>query len=62
MRFKIDRASLKVGIRCAVFAMFYFVFDGNFPSTSPPPPPPYILRGDLGLIFGEPYTWRHFFS
>ena len=61
MRFKIDLTSLIVGSKCAVFAMFYFVFEGNFPSTSPPPPP-YILRGDLGLIFGEAYTWRRLFS
>ena len=35
MRFKIDRASLKVGSKFKVFALFYFVFEGNFPSTSP---------------------------
>ena len=41
MRFKIDWASLIVGSKFTVFALFYFVFEGNFPSTS-----------SLGLIFG----------
>ena len=36
--------SLIVGSKFTVFALFYFVFDGNFPSTSPP--------GGGGLIFG----------
>ena len=36
MRFKIDWASLIVGSKFTVFALFYFVFEGNFPSTSPP--------------------------
>ena len=36
LRFKIDRASLIVGSKFTVFALFYFVFEGNFPSTSPP--------------------------
>ena len=40
--FKIDWASLIVGSKLTVFALFYFVFEGIFPSTSP--------RG--GLIFG----------
>ena len=70
MRFKIDRASLKVGSKFKVFALFYFVFEGNFPSTSPRGA--YIWRGDLtegflryrfgGLIFGGAYTWRGLFS
>ena len=34
MRFKIDWASLVVGSKFTVFALFYFVFEGNFPSTS----------------------------
>ena len=59
MRFKIDRANLIVGSKFKVFALFYFVLKGNFPSTSPGA---YIWRGDLtegflgywfgGLIFG----------
>ena len=42
-RLKIDWASLIVGSKFTVFALFYLVFEGNFPSTSPP-------RG--GGIFG----------
>ena len=30
LRFKIDWASLTVGRKFAVFALFYFVFEGNF--------------------------------
>ena len=33
--FKIDWASLIVGSKFNVFALFYFLFAGNFPSTSP---------------------------
>ena len=70
MRFKIDFASLIVGGKFTIFALFYFVFEGNFPSTSPRGA--YICRGDLtegflhyrsrGLIFGGAYTWRGLFS
>ena len=66
MRFKIDWASLIVGSKFTVFALFYFVFEGNFPSTTPGA---YIWRGDLtegfsryrfgGLIFGGAY-FRNF--
>ena len=35
LRFKIDWASVIVGSKLNVFALFYFVFEGNFPSTSP---------------------------
>ena len=45
LRFKIDWASLIVGRKFTVFALFYFVFEGNFPSTSPRGA--YIWRGDL---------------
>ena len=45
MRLKIDWASLIVGSKFAVFALFSFVFEGNFPSTSPRGA--YIRRGDL---------------
>ena len=67
MRFKIDWASLIVGSKFTVFALFYFVFEGNFPSTSPRGA--CIWRGDLsegflpyqfgGLIFGGAY-FRNF--
>ena len=35
LRFKVDWASLIVRSKFTVFALFYFVFEGNFPSTSP---------------------------
>ena len=64
-RFKIAFASLIVGSKFTVFALFYFVFEGNFPSTSFRGA--YIWRGDLaegflryrfgGLIFGAAYFW-----
>ena len=70
LRFKINWASLIVGSKFTVFALFYFVFEGNFPSTSPRGA--CIWRGDLtegflhywfgGLIFGGAYTWRSLFS
>ena len=41
LHFKIDWASVIVGSKFTVFALFYFVFEGNFPSTS-----------SRGLIFG----------
>ena len=70
LRLQIDRASLIVGSKFTVFAFFYLVFAGNFPSTSPRGV--YIWRGDLtegflryrfgGLIFGGANTWRGLFS
>ena len=71
MRFEIDWASLIVGSKFAVFALFYFVFEGNFPSTSPRGA--HIWRGNLtegflcygfgglfleGLIHGGAYFWN----
>ena len=65
LRFKISWASLVVGSKFTVFALFYFVFEGNFPSTSP--------RGGLHLkgrlnggfvalpVWG-PYIWRGLLS
>ena len=35
MRFKMDWASLIVGSKFTVFALFYFAFEGHFLSTSP---------------------------
>ena len=35
LRFKIDWAIRIVGSKFTVFALFYFVFEGIFPSTSP---------------------------
>ena len=43
MHFKIDWASLIVGSKFTVIALFYFVFEENFPSTRGA----YIWRGDL---------------
>ena len=65
MRFKIDWAGLMVGGKFTVFALFYFVFEGNFPSTSPRGA--YIWRGRLnGGFFALPdwwaYIWRGLFS
>ena len=42
MRFKIDWASLIVGGKFTVFALFYFVFEGNFQVQAPG-----------GIIFGR---------
>ena len=44
--FKINWASLIVGSKFTIFALVYFdfVFEGNFPSTSPRGA--YIWRGD----------------
>ena len=67
MHFKIDRASLIVEGEFTVFALSYFVFEGNFLSTIPGGA--YIWRGDLtecflhywfgGLIHGGAY-FRNF--
>ena len=65
MRFKIDRASVIVESKFTVFALYYFVNEGNFPGTSP--------RGGLylegrfnGGFFALPvwgaYIWRGLFS
>ena len=70
LRFKIDWASLIVGSKFTVFALFYFVFEGIFQVQAPEGA--YILRGDLaegflryeiwGLIFEGAYTRRGYFS
>ena len=36
MRLKIDWASLIVGRKFSVYALFYFVFEGNLPISTPP--------------------------
>ena len=65
LRFKIDWASLIVGSKYTVFTLFYFVFEGNFPSKSP--------RGGLylegrfyGGFFALPvwgaYIWRGLYT
>ena len=35
LRFEIDWASLTLGSKFTVFALFYFLVEGNFASTSP---------------------------
>ena len=67
MCFKIDWASLIVGRKFTVFALFYFVFEGKFQVQAPRGA--YIQRGDLAeaflcydfgvLIFGGAY-FRNF--
>ena len=73
LRCKIDWASLIVRSKCTIFALFYCVFEGNFPSKS--------LQGTYfegrfkggffafvcvcvwgGGIFREAPTWRGLFS
>ena len=64
LRFKNDWASLIVGSKFTVFALFYFVFEGNFQVQAPWGA--YIWRGNLTegflhyefgrLIFGKAYT------
>ena len=66
LRLKIDWASPIVGSKFTVFALFYFVCEGNFPSSLRGT---YIWRGDLtegfllyrfgGLIIGGAY-FRNF--
>ena len=68
MRSQIDWASLTVGSKFTVFVLFYFVFEGNFPSTSYKPPGGLYLEGRFnggflhhqfgGLIFGGAYFWN----
>ena len=70
LRFKIDWASLIVGSKFTVFALFYFYLRAI--SKYKPPRGAYIWRGDLtegflryqfgGLIFRGAYTWRGLFS
>ena len=67
MRLKIDWASLIVGRKFTVFALFYLVFEGNFTISSRQGA--YIWRGDItegflryrfgGIIFGGAY-FRNF--
>ena len=66
--FKIDWASPIVGSKVTIFALFYFLSEGNFPSTSP--------RGGGGGLYLEgrfnggfftlpvwgAYIWRGLFS
>ena len=70
LHFKINWASLIVGRKFTVFALFYFVFEGSFQVQAPGGL--LYLEGRFnggflqyefrGLIFGEAYTWRGLFS
>ena len=62
LRFKIGI----IGSKFPVFALFYFVFGGNFPSTSPRGGA-YIWRGDLtegffALPVWGAYIWRGLYT
>ena len=51
LRFKIDSGSPLVGTKCTIFALFYFVFEGNFQIQGPPSPSPgrgFIFAGARG--------------
>ena len=66
VHFKIDWASLLVGRKFTIFALFYFVFESKFQVQAPRGA--YIQRGDLtegflrydsgGRIFRGAYTWK----
>ena len=61
LHFKINWASLIVGSKCTILALFYFAFEGNFPSTSPQGG--LYLEGQFNggffalLVWGA-YIWR----
>ena len=61
LRFRIDWASLIVGSKFTVFALFYFVFEGNFPSIKPLGGL-YLEGRFIGWFFELPvwgaYIWR----
>ena len=64
LRFKIDWASLIVGSKFTVFALFYFVFEGNFQVQAPGG---LYMEGRFnGRFFAlqvwGTYTWRGLFS
>ena len=65
LRFKINWASLIVGGKFTVFALFYFVLEGNFQVQAPPwgGGGAYIWRGNLtegffALRVWGPCIWR----
>ena len=65
LRFKTDWASLIVGRKLTVFALFYFAFEGNFQVQAPRGA--YIWRCDLtegffALRVWGACTWRDLFS
>ena len=71
LRLKIDWATLIVGTKFTVFALFYFVFEGIFQVQAPREGlylegrfnGGFFLRDEFGwLIFGGAYKWRGSFS
>ena len=66
MRFKIDWASLIVGSKFTVFALFYFIFEVNFQVQAPGGGGIYLEGrfngGFFALPAGGAYTWRGLFS
>ena len=66
----VPKFSLIVGSKFTVFALFYFVLEGNFPSTRPRPGGLYLegrFNGGFfalpvwGAYHGGAYTWRGLF-
>ena len=66
LRFKIDWASLIVERKFTVFALFYFVFKGNFQVQAPGGGGVYLEGRFNGGVFasrvGGTYIWRGLFS
>ena len=65
LHFKLDRASLIVGSKFTIFSLFYFVFEGNFPSTSRWGGlylEGRFNRGFFALLVWGAYIWRGLFS
>ena len=69
MHFEINWASLIVGSKFTVFALFYYVFEGNFQVQAPVGGGGPYLEGDVtegfllryqfgGFIFGGAYFWN----
>ena len=60
LHFKIDWASLMVGIKFSVFALFYFVFEGNFQVQAPGGLifEGAIHGGSFALLVWRAYIWR----
>ena len=56
--FEIDWASVIVGIKFTVFALFYSVFEGNFQVQAPPP----RGGGATGSVYLEGRSNREFFA
>ena len=68
MHFKIDWTNFIVERKFTIFALLYFVFEGNFQVQTPPGGEAYIWRGDLTEGFlhykfgGLIIIWRGLFS